>query len=94
MQKSIDKTKRRIYDTCVNASSKEAIMFDQRKFKAQMVMMGISARDIAAALRIDESTFYRKIKANGNFTRSEINTLIEILKINNPEDIFFSKELA
>ncbi len=69
-------------------------MFDQRKFKAQMVMMGVSARDIAAALSIDESTFYRKIKANGNFTRSEINTLIDILKINNPEDIFFSKELA
>ncbi len=69
-------------------------MFDQRKFKAQMVMMGVSARDIAAALSIDESTFYRKIKANGNFTRSEINTLIDILKINNPEDIFFRKELA
>lgn len=69
-------------------------MFDQRKFKAQMVIMGVSARDIATALSIDESTFYRKIKANGNFTRSEINTLIDILKINNPEDIFFSKELA
>lgn len=69
-------------------------MFDQKRFKAQMVMMGISAKDIAAALSINESTFYRKIKANGDFTRSEINILIEVLKIENPECIFFSKELA
>lgn len=69
-------------------------MFDKRKFKAQMILRNIKGKELSQMLNISESTLYRKINANGDFSRDEINKLIEILNIDNPEDIFFVKELA
>lgn len=69
-------------------------MFDIKRFKAQMVLCGVSVKELSCKLGIDESTFYRKMKANGAFNREEINQLIIILKIEHPEDIFFTEELA
>ena len=69
-------------------------MFNERKFRAQLVLMDISVKELVGMLNMDESTFYRKIKAGGAFTREEINKLITILKFEDPMDIFFAKELA
>ena len=69
-------------------------MFNERKFKAQLVLMGISGKELAEMLGMDESTLYRKIRAGGAFTREEINKLIIILKFEDPMDIFFAEELA
>lgn len=69
-------------------------MFNERKFKAQMVLSGISAKELASRLNINESTLYRKIKSDGSFTRSEINEMVKILNISDPKDIFFAEELA
>lgn len=69
-------------------------MFDERRFKAQMVLSGLSNKNIAELLGIDESTLYRKIKRDGDFTREEINKLIEAMRIDEPEAIFFASELA
>jgi DNA invertase Pin-like site-specific DNA recombinase len=69
-------------------------MFDKKRFKAQVVLSGKTYQEIAKELGVDQSTLYRKINADGNFTRSEINALIDILDIENPQDIFFAQELA
>ena len=69
-------------------------MFDKNKFRAQMVLVGITSKRLADELGINESTLYRKINADGNFTRDEISQLVSILKIDNPQDIFFANELA
>jgi len=69
-------------------------MFDKNKFKAQMVLMGVTCRELACNLGINEATLYRKINNDGSFTRDEINKIIGILKIDDPEAIFFAKELA
>lgn len=69
-------------------------MFDKRKFKAQIALKGKRLKDIAEVLEIKESTLYRKLKRDGDFTRAEINTLIIYLEIERPEEIFFAKELA
>ena len=69
-------------------------MFDKKKFKAQLALSGITAKELAQKLEIDESTFYRKVNEEGRFSRQEINTLIEILHISNPMEIFFAEELA
>lgn len=69
-------------------------MFDVRKFKAQVVLKDKRMKDVAKALNIKESTLYRKIKRDGDFTRSEINILIVYLEIENPKEIFFTNELA
>lgn len=66
-------------------------MFNKNKFKAQMLLSGVTAKDLAKAMGIDESTLYRKIQNDGSFTRSEINQIIDILKISDPKDIFFAE---
>lgn len=69
-------------------------MFDKNRFKAQMVLVGMTSKELANQLGINESTLYRKVNADGNFTREEISKLTTILKIDNPQDIFFADELA
>ena len=49
---------------------------------------------LAERLNINESTLYRKINADGDFSREEINIMIEYLEIDNPSEIFFAKKLA
>lgn len=69
-------------------------MFNERKFRAQMVLQGVSMKTLASELDINEATLYRKIKDNGAFTRNEINKMIVFLQITDPKDIFFAEELA
>ena len=73
---------------------KETEMFDRKKLRAQMVLKGISAKDLSKALNINESTFYRKLNDDGRFTREEMNIMIQVLEIEDPADIFFSQQLA
>ena len=69
-------------------------MFDKRKFLAQMTLRDVSKKELAEELGINEATLYRKINNDGYFTRSEINKLIEVLRIENPAEIFFAEKLA
>ena len=69
-------------------------MFDERRFRAQMVLSGMSMKVLADILGLNESTLYRKIKADGAFTREEINKMIDVLNISDPKSIFFTDELA
>ena len=69
-------------------------MFNRRKFQAQMVLMGISMKDLSKQLEINESTLYRKLGDDGNFSREEIGKIINILHIENPMDIFFDEGVA
>ena len=69
-------------------------MFKENELRAQIKRANKTNKEVAAHLGIDESTLYRKIKANGNFTREEINKLVEFLKIDDPREIFFAERLA
>lgn len=66
-------------------------MFDERKFRAKLVLEGISIKELAEILGLNESTLYRKIKADGSFTRDEINKMIDVLHIDEPREIFFAQ---
>lgn len=69
-------------------------MFNERKFRAQVVLAGVTMGDVAKELNIDESTLYRKIKMNGAFTREEMAKLIKFLHMEKPIEIFFDEKLA
>lgn len=69
-------------------------MFDKNRFRAQIILAGMTAKELAEKIGIDESTLYRKINADGNFTRKEIGKIVEILHIDDPKDIFFADNLA
>lgn len=65
-------------------------MFCKNKLKAQMVLLGITSKELAEKLDINEATLYRKLQRDGDFSRKEINIMIEFLQIENPRDIFFA----
>lgn len=56
-------------------------MFDKKRFKAQMILAGVTMKDLAEELGVDESTMYRKINLDGNFTREQINKLVQVLRL-------------
>lgn len=68
-------------------------MFSEKRFKAQMVLAGLNQEEVAKALGIHPVTLYRKIRNNGDFSRDEISKLVDILKIDNPQDIFLRRNL-
>lgn len=61
---------------------------------AQLVLKGVTLKELAKTLEIDESTLYRKINDDGRFTRKEMNNMIDFLEIEDPNNIFFANELA
>ena len=69
-------------------------MFNKSKFKSAVILSEHSMSDVAKALKINESTLYRKINNEGAFTREEINVLIDFLGIEDPKEIFFADKLA
>lgn len=69
-------------------------MFDRKRLQAQMVLKGITGRELAAKMGINETTLYRKMGNDGDFNRSEIQKIMLILDIEDPVDIFFANQLA
>lgn len=59
-----------------------------------MVLKGINAKELSDALGINESTFYRKLNNNGDFSRAEIAKITEVLELENPISIFFADNSA
>ena len=66
-------------------------MFKENEFNAALARAGKTRGDLANELHINMSTLWRKINNDGAFTRKEINTIIEFLKIEDPTTIFFSE---
>ena len=69
-------------------------MFDEKELLAQMARKGLSRKQVANAIGIDPSTFYRKMSNDGSFKRKEILDIVELLDIEDPMKIFFASELA
>lgn len=68
--------------------------FNRRKLQAQMVLKGKTGKDVAEKLKINESTLYRKMNDNGDFTRNQISTMIDFLDITDIDGIFFADDVA
>jgi len=60
-----------------NAQKGEA-MFNKNEFNAMLARKGLTRSDLAEKLGMRRETLYRRIANEGNFTYSEICTLIEI----------------
>ena len=69
-------------------------MFNLPEFRAAMARCGITKKEVAAALDISEVTLWRKLNRDGDFSREEINKLIDCLQIDDPSAVFFAPELT
>ena len=66
-------------------------MINGKALRGIMASEGVSGADMAKVLDITPKTFYSKMK-KGVFGSDEIETMVEVLKIENPVDLFFAKK--
>ena len=66
------------------------LMFSATELKAQMVRKGFTQEKLANAIGITTKTLNLKIKS-GKFQRSEIQDIINVLEISDPNPIFFAR---
>lgn len=65
-------------------------MVNTNKLKAVIVERGTTQEQVAKAIGITPKAFYVKMK-NGVFKTNEAQSMIELLNIENPVEIFFAK---
>lgn len=68
-------------------------MLDRNALKAEIVRNGKTQKDIAAELNMSEKTFISRMK-KGVFGTDEVEKMITVLKIADPQSIFFAKEVT
>lgn len=71
-------------------------MVDVPKLKGKIVERNTTQEELANKIGIDKSTFYRKMKQNGNFSIKEVNLIVSALNLSKDEamSIFFSETVA
>lgn len=60
---------------------------DFKELKARMVLQDINNEDLAQKIGVSKSAFYRKMNGTTEFTRDEIQKIIDILHINSTDAI-------
>ena len=66
-------------------------MVNVAKLKGKIVERDITQEELAKNIGITKSTFYRKMKQNGNFSIKEVNLIVSSLNLTKDEaiNIFF-----
>ena len=62
---------------------------DKARLEYEMRKKGISTIELACKLGISRSALYRKMNGITEFTLSEIQTIVDFLKLESPVGIFF-----
>lgn len=71
-------------------------MVDTDKLKGAIVANGKTQQIVAKEIGIDRSTFYRKMKADGDFSIGEVAKMAEVIPLSDTEAIaiFFNNRVA
>ena len=71
-------------------------MVNVAKLKGKIVERDITQEELAKNIGITISTFYRKMKQNGNFSIKEVNLIVSSLNLTKDEaiNIFFAETVA
>lgn len=66
------------------------VLFDEKKFRAALALRGMTMKELCEKIGMSAPTLYRKLRRDGDFSRSEMNKIIIALNIEDPESIFFA----
>mgnify|MGYP003296258206 CR=1 FL=1 len=66
-------------------------MIDTNALRGVIAANGLSQQDVAREIGISSKTFYSKMK-RGVFGSNEMEAMIDLLSIENPQAIFFAKK--
>lgn len=69
-------------------------MFDKYKLEYEMKSRKVTVDDLCLKLDISRSAFYRKMNGTSEFTRSEIQGIVDCLELESPKDIFFADKVS
>ena len=69
-------------------------MFNRVEFEVAMLRKGANRQDLAKVIGVSYVTLMRKIENDGDFDREQISKIMAYLGIDDPNPIFFAKELA
>jgi ACT domain-containing protein len=64
---------------------------DKALLQYEMSKNGISIGDLCEKIGMSRSAFYRKCNGKSDFTQSEIQAIVKLLKLESPVAIFFAK---
>ena len=68
-------------------------MLNRNALRAEIVRNGMTQKEVASCLGISEKTFITRMK-RGVFGTDEVEALISLLNIQNPQSIFFAKDVT
>lgn len=68
-------------------------MIDTNALRGIIATKGMTQQDVARSIGMAPKTFYSKMK-KGVFGSDEMESMIELLSIENPVSIFFAKEVT
>lgn len=63
---------------------------DKALLEYEMKKRGVTIEKMCEVLGISRSAFYRKCNGTSEFTQSEIQTIVDYLKLESPMGIFFA----
>ena len=67
---------------------------DKALLEYEMNKRSVTIKEMCKALGISRSAFYRKCNGMSEFTQSEIQTIVDYLKLDSPMGIFFSQKVS
>lgn len=67
---------------------------NKKKLLDAMDTQGVSIQDMCTKLNMSRSAFYRKSNGISEFTQSEIQKIVDILKLDSPMGIFFTEKVS
>lgn len=67
---------------------------NKKKLLDAMDTQGVSIQDMCIKLNMSRSAFYRKSNGISEFTQSEIQKIVDILKLESPMGIFFAEKVS
>lgn len=69
-------------------------MLNKALLEYEMKKKNISIGEMCKKLSISRSAFYRKCRGITQFTQGEIQSIVNLLELESPVDIFFTKEVS
>ena len=71
-------------------------MFKRNLFEAALKARGVAIAEIAARLKINRATLYKKMAQTTDFTRAEVQAIKEMLCLSTQEamEIFYAEKVA
>lgn len=67
---------------------------NKEKLLDAMNQQGVSIQEMCSKLNMSRSAFYRKSNGISEFTQSEIQSIVDILKLDSPMGIFFTEKVS